>query len=61
MPRKSNTAIKAYKKKDGKIYYMFKVYLGLDALTGKPQYTTRRGFRSLKELMKHTASYMRHG
>lgn len=49
MPKKSNTAIKAYKKKDGKTYYMFKVYLGLDPLTGKPQYTTRRGFKSLKE------------
>lgn len=49
MPKKSNTAIKAYKKKDGKTYYMFKVYLGSDPMTGKPQYTTRRGFRSVKE------------
>ncbi|KGR82772.1 site-specific integrase [Lysinibacillus odysseyi] len=49
MPKKSNTPIKAYKKKDGKTYYMFKVYLGLDPMTGKPQYTTRRGFKSVKE------------
>ncbi|MBD8034604.1 site-specific integrase [Solibacillus merdavium] len=49
MPKKSNSAIKAYKKKDGKTYYMFKVYLGSDSMTGKPQYTTRRGFRSVKE------------
>lgn len=49
MPKKSNSAIKAYKKKDGKTYYMFKVYLGSDPMTGKPQYTTRRGFKSLKE------------
>lgn len=49
MPKKKFPAIKPYKKKDGKTYYMFKVYIGLDPLTGKPQYTTRRGFKSLQE------------
>lgn len=49
MTRKKFSTIKPYKKKDGKTYYMFKVYLGLDSLTGKPQYTTRRGFKTIKE------------
>lgn len=28
---------------------MFKTYLGVDPLTGKQKYTTRRGFESVKE------------
>lgn len=44
--------ITAYKKKDGKTYYMFKVYLGIDPLTGKQINPTRRGFKSQKEAQR---------
>lgn len=46
------TTIKSYQKKDGKTYFMFKLYIGVDPLTGKEQYTTRRGFKSEKEAKK---------
>ena len=38
--------IKKYTKKDGSIAYEFKIYLGIDPLTGKMKFTTRRGFKS---------------
>lgn len=41
--------IKQYEKKDGKKYWMFKAYLGIDPSTGKKLYTTRRGFKTEKE------------
>lgn len=41
--------IKEYEKKDGKKYWMFKAYLGIDPATGKKLYTTRRGFKTQKE------------
>lgn len=41
--------IKEYEKKDGKKYWMFKAYLGIDPSTGKKLYTTRRGFKTQKE------------
>lgn len=41
--------IKEYEKKDGKKYWMFKAYLGIDPSTGKKIYTTRRGFKTSKE------------
>ncbi|MCS5503052.1 site-specific integrase [Lysinibacillus sp. A4] len=41
--------IKSYTKKDGKTYYMFKLYLGIDSLTGKQIHVTRRGFQTKKE------------
>lgn len=44
-----NNAIKEYAYKDGGKRYMFKLYLGVDPLTGKPQSTTRRGFKTRKE------------
>lgn len=49
MPRKSNSGIYPYKKKDGKTYYYIKPYLGRDPLTGKQQYTTIRDFKTKKE------------
>lgn len=41
--------IKEYEKKDGKKYWMFKAYLGIDPASGKKIYTTRRGFKTQKE------------
>ncbi|WP_313629430.1 tyrosine-type recombinase/integrase [Enterococcus italicus] len=44
--------IKKYKKKNGTIAYMFKAYLGIDPVTGKKKYTTKRGFKSPQEAKK---------
>ncbi|PID82170.1 MAG: site-specific integrase [Clostridiales bacterium] len=41
--------ITKYSKKDGKNYYMFHAYLGIDPLTGKSKKVCRRGFTSAKE------------
>ena len=41
--------IKEYTYKDGSKRFMFKFYLGVDPLTGKPLSTTRRGFKTRKE------------
>lgn len=49
MRNTKNTAIKMYIKKNNEKCYMFKVYCGTDPLTGKEQYTTRRGFKTKKE------------
>lgn len=38
-----------YTKKDGSTAWMFKTYLGVDALTGKEIRTTKRGFSTKKE------------
>lgn len=43
------TTIKAYKLKNGDTRYMFRIYLGVDPLTGEPRNTTRRSFRTKKE------------
>lgn len=44
--------IKKYQKKNGKIAYMFKAYLGIDPVTEKKKYTTKRGFKSPQEAKK---------
>jgi len=44
--------IKKYKKKNGTDAYMFKAYLGIDPVTGKKKYTTKRGFKSPQEAKK---------
>lgn len=41
--------IKQYQKKNGEKAWYFKTYLGIDPLTGKKKYTTRRGFKTQKE------------
>ena len=41
--------IKKYQKKNGTTAYMFKAYLGIDPITEKKRYTTKRGFKTLKE------------
>ncbi|EPD1733533.1 tyrosine-type recombinase/integrase [Enterococcus hirae] len=41
--------IKQYKKKNGEKAWYFKTYLGIDPLTGKKRYTTKRGFKTQKE------------
>lgn len=47
-----NPAIKPYKLKTGETLYMFKIYLGVDPLTGKEVSTTRRKFKNKKEAQK---------
>ena len=49
MGKIDNTSIKSYTKKNGEKCFMFKVYAGVDPLTGKERYTTRRGFKSPSE------------
>lgn len=44
-----NKAIKEYHLKNGEKRFMFKIYLGVDPLTGKEITTTRRGFKKTKE------------
>lgn len=44
--------IKKYQKKNGTIAYMFKAYLGIDPVTEKKKYTTKRGFKSPQEAKK---------
>lgn len=41
--------IKEYTKKDGSKAYMFRMYLGIDPITGKQRGTTRRGFKTVRE------------
>lgn len=41
--------IQKYTKKDGSTAYLIKVYLGVDAVTGKQLRTTRRGFKTERE------------
>ncbi|MDF2065108.1 tyrosine-type recombinase/integrase [Bacillus sp. Cr_A10] len=48
MSKSKTTTIKEYYTKNGKKQYMFKIYLGIDPLTGNPKSTTRR-FKTLPE------------
>lgn len=41
--------IKSYKLKNGEVRYMFRLYMGVDSLTGKAMSTTRRGFKTKAE------------
>ncbi|WP_446936272.1 site-specific integrase [Lysinibacillus fusiformis] len=49
MTNKKSSPIKSYKKKDGKTYYQFQAYLGINELTGKLKTTTKRGFKTKSE------------
>lgn len=49
MTNKKASPIKSYTDKTGRTMYMFRVYLGIDDLTGKAKNTTRRGFKTKKE------------
>lgn len=49
MTKKNSSSITSYQNKYGKTLYMFRVYLGVDELTGKTKTTTRRGFKTKKE------------
>ena len=42
--------IKQYQKKNGEKARYFKTYLGIDPLTVKKRYTTKRGFKTQKEV-----------
>lgn len=48
MPKRDKH-IEAYKKKDGKTYYRYKTYLGLDPLTGKRVFAGKAGFTSYND------------
>lgn len=41
--------IQSYKLQNNEIRYMFRLFIGIDPLTGKGQSTTRRGFKTQKE------------
>lgn len=41
--------IKQYQKKNGEKAWYFKTYLGIDPITRKKKYTTKRGFKTQKE------------
>lgn len=43
------TKINKYQLKNGETRYMFNTYLGFDDLTGKKKYTTKRGFKTIRE------------
>ncbi|PIC80701.1 site-specific integrase [Sporosarcina sp. P18a] len=45
----NNTIIKSYTLKNNETRYMFRLYMGVDPLTGKEMTTTRRGFKTKKE------------
>lgn len=49
MAKKQTTTIESYTLKNGQKLYRFKVYIGVDSLTGKEQRTTRSGFKTKKE------------
>ncbi|MGG0666946.1 site-specific integrase [Lederbergia citrisecunda] len=49
MAKKKSTTIECYTLKNGQKRYRFKVYVGIDPLTGKEQRTTRSDFRTKKE------------
>ncbi|MGE7910775.1 tyrosine-type recombinase/integrase [Lysinibacillus xylanilyticus] len=49
MTKKNSSSITSYQNKYGRTLYMFRVYLGVDELTGKAKTTTRRGFKTKKE------------
>lgn len=41
--------IQKYTKKDGTVAWLYKIYLGVDPITNKKCYTTKRGFATQKE------------
>src|SRR5690606_15144642 len=49
MAKKKTTPIESYTLTDGQKRFMFKIYLGVDPLTGTELRTTRRGFKTIKE------------
>lgn len=49
MTKKKTTTIECYTLKNGQKLYRFKVYIGVDPLTGKELRTTRSGFKTKKE------------
>ena len=49
LSKRNSTIIDSYKLKNGDKRYMFKIYVGINPLTGKEQRTTRRGFKTKKQ------------
>ncbi|WP_336663716.1 tyrosine-type recombinase/integrase [Kurthia gibsonii] len=55
MSKRTTTTIESYQLKNGDKRYRFKIYIGLDPLTGKEKRTTRSNFKTQKEA-KHALS-----
>lgn len=53
--------IKPYTKKDGKTYYYFRAYNGIDDLTGKQKQIKRKGFKSYKDAQLAYLKYIEKG
>lgn len=49
MAKKQTTTIESYTLKNGQKLYRFKIYVGVDPLTGKEMRTTRSGYKTKKE------------
>ncbi|RTQ92263.1 site-specific integrase [Lysinibacillus telephonicus] len=49
MAKKNTTPIEPYTLKNGQKRYRFKIYIGVDPLTGNEKRTTRSGFKTKKE------------
>lgn len=49
MKKRNSTPIECYQLANGEKRYLFKIYLGIDPLTGKEKRTTRRGYKTKKE------------
>ena len=49
MTIKTNAIIKSYTNRKGETLYMVKAYIGIDSNTGRPQYRTLRGYKTLKD------------
>ncbi|WP_438297873.1 tyrosine-type recombinase/integrase [Sporosarcina sp. FA15] len=49
MAKKKTTSIESYLLENGEKCYRFKIYVGIDPLTGKEIRTTRSGFRTIKQ------------
>lgn len=49
MSKKKSTTIECYTLKNGQKRYRFKIYVGVDPLTGKEKRTTRSNFKTKKE------------
>lgn len=45
--------IESYKKKNGEVAYQLKAYLGIDPLTGKKKFTTKRGFKTKRAAQQY--------
>lgn len=59
---KTNQSIKSYQLHNGETRFLFKMFVGVDASTGKKQFVVHRGFKTLKQaklaLNQHSLSLL---